>query len=75
MMTCKGYKMGKPNNTCMECGRKLIKDEIALNKKLISTDIIEFRCLDCLSISFGCDVEDLKIKIDEFKEQGCVLFI
>jgi hypothetical protein len=24
---------------------------------------------------FGCDEEDLKIKIREFKEQGCTLFL
>lgn len=60
---------------CQDCGRLLTKDEIALNKKLISPEVEEFQCLECLSESFGCDVEDLKIKIDEFKEQGCTLFI
>jgi len=42
---------------------------------LIYPDVDEFQCLDCLSESFGCEVDDLKIKIDEFKEQGCTLFI
>ncbi len=65
----------KGKGTCIDCGRQLTKDEIALNKKLISLNLMEFRCLDCLCVSFGCDVEDLKIKIAEFKEQGCTLFI
>lgn len=67
--------MSKKRETCIDCGCELTKDEIALNKKLISLDLKEFRCLGCLSISFDCGVEDLKIKIDEFKEQGCTLFI
>jgi hypothetical protein len=67
--------MSKAKKKCIDCDRKLKKDEIALNKKLISLDIEDFRCLDCLSISLGCEVEDLEIKIDEFKEQGCTLFI
>ena len=67
--------MSKKKEICIDCGRQLTKDEIALNKKLVSLDIKEFSCLDCLSVSFGCEVEDLKIKIDEFKEQGCTLFI
>lgn len=67
--------MIKKKEICIDCGRQLTKDEVALNKKLISLDIEEFRCLNCLSDSFGCEVEDLKIKIDEFKEQGCTLFI
>lgn len=60
---------------CIDCGKMLIKDEIALNKKLIAPDIDEFQCLECMSTSFNCDVKDLRIKIDEFREQGCSLFI
>ena len=67
--------MRKKKEYCIDCGCQLTKDEIALNKKLVSLDVTELRCLDCLSVSFGCEVEDLKIKIDEFKEQGCTLFI
>ncbi len=67
--------MSKRKKQCIDCGRQLTKDEIALNKKLISLDLTEFRCLNCLSDSFGCEVEDLRIKIDEFKEQGCTLFV
>ena len=65
----------KSKAKCIECERQLTKDEIALNKKLISPDTKEFRCLVCLSQSFGCEVEDLEVKIAEFKEQGCTLFL
>ena len=67
--------MRKRKETCIDCGSPLTKDETALNKKLISLDLTEFRCLNCLSVSFGCEVEDLQIKIEEFKEQGCTLFV
>ena len=67
--------MGKNGQVCVDCNRKLTKDEISLNRKLISPELIDFRCLECLSISFGCEVDDLKTKIEEFKEQGCTLFV
>ncbi len=61
--------------TCIDCGRFLTQDEIALNKKLVSRELREYKCLACLSQDFGCEVADLEIKIAEFKEQGCTLFI
>lgn len=60
---------------CCECGRALIKDEIALSKKLLGTDIEDFYCIDCLSEYLECTKTDLEIKIQEFKEQGCTLFL
>ena len=56
------------------CGTELKKDWIALHRKLLDIDAKEFLCISCLADTFGCDVEDLEIKIEEFKEQGCVLF-
>lgn len=61
--------------TCKDCGRPVSKDEVALNKKLIDPKAKEFLCLSCMSEMFGCSTEDLETKIDEFKEQGCTLFI
>ena len=48
---------------CVDCHSDLSKDEIALNKKLKSPDTEEFQCLECMSVSFGCDVDDLQTKI------------
>ncbi len=62
-------------HNCCECGMNLTKDEIALNRKLIDKDVKDFLCLACMSEQFGCAVEDLQTKIDEFKEQGCTLFL
>lgn len=63
------------SKNCCGCNKALSKDEIALNKKLIDKHVKEMMCLGCMSEQFGCDVEDLQIKIDEFKEQGCTLFL
>ncbi len=60
---------------CKDCNKTLSKDEIALTKKLIDSNAEEFLCLDCMSSLLDCSVDDLKIKIEEFKEQGCSLFI
>lgn len=60
--------------TCKNCGAILKKDWIALHKKLLDADATEFYCISCLADTFGCDVEDLEIKIEEFKEAGCTLF-
>lgn len=60
---------------CFECGKSLKKDEVALSKKLIDVDTEEFYCLPCLAEYLGCEKGDLEIKIREFKEQGCTLFL
>ena len=59
---------------CKTCGEKLKKDWIALHKKLLDMEATDFLCLNCLADTFGCDVDELNIKIEEFKEQGCQLF-
>jgi len=64
----------KSNKTCKYCGALLEKDWIALNKKLLNPNVEEYACLSCLADDFDCSVEDLKIKIEEFKENGCTLF-
>lgn len=66
---------GPRKKHCCECKRSLIKDEIALSQKLMGHDIDEFYCIDCLADYLECDVIDLRIKIQEFKEQGCALFL
>lgn len=64
----------KKQPKCKCCGSELEKNEIALNKKLIASDLREFLCLDCLADELCCDVQDLLIKIEEFKDSGCKLF-
>lgn len=63
------------NVECVICSKKgLGKDSIAINKKLLGTNITNFYCMDCLAEYLGCTVEELLDKIEEFKEEGCTLF-
>jgi len=65
----------KRNTKCCECDVKIVKDEIALSQKLLGEDTEDLFCLDCLACYLECLRNDLEIKILEFKEQGCTLFI
>ena len=57
---------------CISCGKKdLSKDEVGINLKLIGEDTENFYCLDCLDVG----VQDILDKIEEFKEEGCTLFL
>ena len=63
-------------NNCVMCGKEhLNKDTIGINKKLLGEDIENFYCLDCLAEYLGCTVDELHDKIEEFKEEGCKLFL
>ena len=59
---------------CDCCGTRLGRDEIALNKKLNGLDTEEYLCLECFSEALGVTVRDLELKIEDFKESGCMLF-
>jgi len=67
--------MSKCNeDTCMICGRKLERDEIALTRKLINRGATEFMCITCLADKFKVSEERLREKIEYFKSYGCTLF-
>ena len=58
------------------CGkRNLEKNDIGLNKKLLGTKINNYYCLNCLAEYLGCTVDELLDKIEEFKAEGCKLFL
>lgn len=60
---------------CDDCEKQINKNELALCKKLLGLETDEFYCIHCLAVYLGCDEDDLHIKINEFKEQGCTLFL
>lgn len=63
------------NIECIACRKSnLDKDTIGINKKMISSEIKNFYCMECLSDYLGCSTEDLLEKIEEFKDEGCTLF-
>lgn len=61
---------------CIACGKKpLSKDEIGINKKLLGEQVENFYCMDCLADYLEVETQDLLDKIEEFKEEGCKLFL
>ena len=63
------------NIRCSSCSKENVdKDTIAINKKLLGRKIEDFYCLDCLATYLNVSVEDIKDKIEQFKEMGCDLF-
>ncbi len=67
--------MKRVKKECVDCSKHLTNDEVALSQKMLGRNIIEFYCIDCLAEFLECDRDDLEIKIQEFKEQGCTLFL
>ena len=63
----------KNNHLCLACGSLLTKDECALSQKLFGTDRKPY-CLDCMAVQFNVSVDDLKEKIEEYRNEGCKLF-
>lgn len=60
---------------CLACGKKsLDKDTIGINKKILGKHVKKYYCIECLADYLECSVNDLKDKIEEFKEEGCELF-
>ena len=63
-------------NACIACGVEITKkDTIGINKKLLGKKVKSYYCMHCLADYLGTTVEELNEKIEEFKEEGCVLFL
>ncbi len=60
---------------CYCCQKELSKDDIGLCKKLLGKKIKQFFCREHLAEILDTDVEVLTEKIEQFKEEGCTLFL
>ena len=61
---------------CVICGRQeLDRDTIGINQKLLGRKIDNYFCVECLADYLECTVEELQEKIEEFKADGCELFL
>lgn len=60
-------------NRC-DCGKRLSKDMIALNMKLLGRNTEARMCLKCLSEFLEVPKKQLKEDIKKFKQNGCNLF-
>lgn len=59
---------------CRNCKVLLSKDEIAINKKVLSRKLDKFFCLKCLADYLETTEDVLEEKIEDFKSEGCELF-
>ena len=60
---------------CYICEAELDKNAIGLNKKLLGRNIIRYSCYSCLANYLDVTTEELLAKVEEFKTQGCTLFL
>lgn len=60
---------------CKKCGRALTFDEKAVYLKMVNRQATEFLCKTCLSDYFEVDEILIDKKIEQFKNNGCMLFI
>ena len=60
---------------CIRCGSPLSSNEIGAHKKFINRGSRQFFCKDCLAWKLGVTVQEIDRKIEEFKQQGCTLFV
>lgn len=59
---------------CINCGRQLTYDEVAIHRKLVNRYAAGFLCKYCLAAYFNCSVEAIDERIKYFKAMGCSLF-
>lgn len=60
---------------CVNCTKELVRDEVALCKKMLGKNTKQFLCIECLSMHLDTDRDILLEKIEQFKEEGCTLFL
>ena len=63
------------DNGCMQCGKALTYNEVGAYKKFVNRGSTRFLCKACLAAKLDITVEDIDRKIEQFKLQGCTLFV
>lgn len=62
-------------SACFQCKKVLSYNEIGAYKKFVNRNSREFLCKQCLAEKLGISVQDIDEKIEQFKKQGCTLFV
>ena len=60
---------------CVKCGKTLTYNEIGAYRKFVNRGAKDFLCKECLAKRLGISPERIDQKIEEFKLQGCTLFV
>jgi len=66
---------GKQINCAYCVKERLSKNEIGLNKKLTDRQADRMMCFTCMAEYFETTEEELEYMIEDFKQQGCALFV
>lgn len=60
---------------CKKCGAPLKGDDFAINRKLISRNVTDFFCIDCLAEYYRTTRDVIQARIDYYRKSGhCTLF-
>jgi biotin operon repressor len=62
-------------NCCTKCGKVLSHNEIGAHKKFVNRASTSFLCRECLAARLDIPPELIDQKIEQFKAQGCTLFV
>lgn len=62
-------------SVCVKCGKTLTYNEIGAYRKFVNRGGKDFLCKECLAKRLGISLERIDQKIEEFKLQGCTLFV
>nr|WP_308628565.1 hypothetical protein [uncultured Eisenbergiella sp.] len=62
-------------SVCMDCQKNLTYNEIGAYKKFVNRGSREFLCKRCLAQKLDVSVGAIDRKIEQFKQQGCTLFV
>jgi len=65
----------KKSVKCFLCQHDLDKIAQGLNKKLLGRNVKRFLCINCLAGYLEVTSEDLLVRAEAFKAQGCSLFL
>ncbi len=66
---------GMGTNGCVQCGKALTFNEVGACRKFINRGCRQFLCKACLAGKLGVTVADIDRKIEQFRLQGCTLFV
>ena len=62
-------------NRCIRCDAPFFRDDIGANRKFLGRAVLEFMCRECLSRELRVPRQLIDQKIQQFKEEGCTLFM
>lgn len=60
---------------CQSCNRKLTTNEIGISLRLLGRNTQRLLCRECLAGELKVDPNLIDAKIEQFRQQGCTLFV